>query len=247
MHPIQLDRDILVHDGVVATSGPPLVLFTRSPTVEAFIASFGRLVTEHHLLLPLRSARPLGAVLRFSIQLADRRVVFQGVGRVVDTESPRPGRSARVRLSIIVLDKESQTMHLCLLMASKPRPTDPHDAKALAADLQKRMRDTVPMPSELLKQLTRPPLAPPEPPSSVPANPFEELSSEAVDAFVESRLGELGAIADTPVATRRVSATRSPPLVPRPRPRPRLPVRGIVAMSLLTGAIGTIAGYLLWG
>jgi hypothetical protein len=247
MQAIQLDADAQVHDGVVATSGPPLVVFTRCTTVGAFIASFGRLVSEHHVLLALRASRPLGAVLRFSIQLADQTMVFQGVGRVVDAEGPRAGRSARVRLEIVVLDKESQTMHLCLLMARKPPPADPHDAKALAAELQKRMRDTVPMSAELLKQLTRPPLAPPGPPSSVPVNPLDELSSEALDAFVECSLSEPGAIAEAPVATRRVSATRPPPPVRRPRPRPRLPVLGIVIVSTLTAAIGTIAGYLLWG
>jgi hypothetical protein len=232
--------------GVVATSGPPIVVFTRCPDVEAFIASFSRLVSEHHVLLALRASRPPGAVLRFSIQLADRTVVFQGVGRVDGAESPRAGRSARVRLEIIFLEKESQTMHLCLLMARRPRPADPHDAKALAAELQKRMRDTVPMSAELLEQLTRPPPAPPERPSTLPVNPFDELSSEALEAFVECSLSDPDAFAEAPVPTRRVSATRSPP-VRRPHPRLRLPVLLIVASSTVTAAIGTIAAYLLWG
>jgi hypothetical protein len=105
----------------------------------------------------------------------------------------------------------------------------------------------VPMSAELLKQLTRPPLAPPGPPSSAPVNPFDELSSEALEAFVECSLSELPAVTEAPVATRRVSATRPPPPVRRPRPRPRPSVLGMIAVSTLTAAIGTIAGYLLWG
>ena len=245
-----------IYNDIVATSGPPLRIVTRCESIDAFIGAFRHLVSEHHLILALRAARPVGTRLRFSIRLADGTPVFVGAGRVVECLEGAGGRMARLKVEIVVLDEESRTMHLCLLMANKPPPSSPDAARELAADLQRRMRDTLPMSADLLAELTRrltgdlP--APPAAASRVPANPFGGLSFESLEQFVECTIyedpsarasGFVSGTIDTPAAaTRRVSATLPPP----PR-HPRVPVAPIVAVAALAGVIGTVAAYLLWG
>ncbi len=55
-------------------------------------------------------------------------------------------------------------MHLCLLMASEPVPASADAARQLAAELQRRMRDTLPLSADMLAEVTR----------RVPAEPASE-------------------------------------------------------------------------
>jgi hypothetical protein len=147
---------------IAAAAGRTLRIATRWDTVHEFIAGFRRLVSEHDFVVPMTAPRTRGATLRFSVRLTTGAPVFEGVGRIAEVYGGSSEAPGPVKIEIVMLAEESHTMHLCLLMAGAPTPASPDAARLLAADLQRRMRDTVPISPHLVAQIMRPKAARPD-------------------------------------------------------------------------------------
>jgi hypothetical protein len=228
------------------TSAPapkPLCIVTDSRSVAEFIHRFCPMVDERHIVVTLERPRPRGTRLRFSVQLADGEPVFQGAGRIVAVQERGGGAGVAVTIALDELDAESRTMHRCLLIATRvagsrpsgsplatPRPTGMPCASTPAP--RSFPRASLPLPP--------PPVEPATLPASemfVPNNPLSEITSAALDQFIDSAITDpppLRRSASMPpllaphpaVAAAPVSAAAPlllpipPPLVPAPRARP---------------------------
>ncbi len=247
---------------------------TRSRDVAEFITCFCRLVDQHHLLIMVRTPRPSGALVRFSIHLADGEAMFQGDGEIVDVQEPRAGRSGwGTRIRIGELDKESQTMHRCLLMARDGRtpfalaqgtsPQEAADRRAPRSPIWAAALEALgPSAGAAALELPPPPRAMLLVPatSQLPANPFAEIPDDVLEQLVDGAIGEAAPATMAPPLLAPAAAPAEPvtPVTP-PAPFPPgllEPGRSgaTLRLTLLLASIiflvlgcGIGVGYLLWG
>ena len=213
-----------------STEARPLRVVTPHQSVAEFIHRFSRVVDEHHMLVALKQAREPGQMVRFSVQLADRTPVFEGVGRIQRVFAAADGSAnLGAKIELVLLEGESHTMHRCLRMVREQRAPSASEVSV-----------QVPMPLDPLTGVApgalghlvegvlgegsgETALAPPAPDAA--AEPSAEPAASLSD----------GVPIEIPVTT---VALRAPTRPPAARPRRRLLVL-VVALAL--AAVGAAA------
>jgi hypothetical protein len=217
-----------------ASADPPrrrLRVVTRCATKEEFLIAFAPLADETSIFVLTSVPRPLGIRQPFVIELRDGAPMLRGEAEVVESVSDPAAPARGMRLRLLTVDEQSLGIHRELLarsgIAGLPPPMPPGgatqhppagsmrprqpprgvfgDAAADSADPTGEMRAKG---SEF----------------QLPANPFEELSSDVLEAFVDCTLFDNhGAVGDAAPGAAAESAagpasvgsrTLAPPGVP---------------------------------
>jgi hypothetical protein len=232
---------------------------TRCTNEDEFIATFRRLVDETTVFVVMRDPKPTSPPRRFSIQLANGTPMLEGEGRILESWPAAPGlKRPGMRIELAKLDEASQAMHKRLLAKppAAPPPTPPtpppvpRDAAARPVDDRSAAPgDGIDEPT----QVTDRPEATPPPPAGVaepqrvpgsaytlPANPFMELSPEALEYFVECTLYEDSGVF-SPVDQIAPAMNEPPPEPPAATPAPGILPRAATPLPFPAG-VPTVAG-----
>jgi hypothetical protein len=173
----------------------------RCPTIEQFVEDYHRFVKGDRIFIVTNSLQPVGTKVRFRMELADGTELLHGAGTVTRTRPRRdeaPDRPPGMVLRFVVLDEQSQ--HLVDKMAERRARGAAEGVvqmEAPPANSDEVMAATQPVPSS--DETTAPfrvlgvgtkfaeawrsdSLNSKD---TVPANPFSDISDDAIEYFVE--------------------------------------------------------------
>ena len=181
-----------------------LCVATRCTTAQQFIETFHRFCDEQSFFVATMNMRPVGLETPFSIQLADKTPVLQGLCVVLAawTTGNNPHKRPGIRLGIRRLTADSEAIFYQL---QAMRTGTPQEAVTEAVDLP----DIPPLPVAAEATRPTPPPVPPRPPPVpvaaqpaveeqrtpgselvLPANPLSTLTDGSIEGFVDCTLYE---------------------------------------------------------
>jgi len=224
---------------------------------------FRPFVDEQSLFVPTRSPRPVGTRQPFLIQLRDGQVMLRGQGEVIESFPEGPGsKRVGMRMRILSLDPASQELHTRILQHKRASTLPP----PFRGGVTPTVRFLVPpipsgeAPPAGARTETRAPGAS----YTLPANPFSELPSEALEHFIDCTIYEdTGAPPERPgaaplsLSSSQGSLSTSTPSSARTEgtervtvqpvgPPPRRSAALVAAVSVGAATVGLMGGYLLW-
>ena len=187
-----------------------LRIATKFRDVDEFVAMFHRNVDDSSFFIPTRDMRPVGLETMFTIELADRRPVLSGTCVVQQAwaTAANPFKRPGLCLAVRRLTLSSASVFERLIVTRTPDPRNEWDEVMPTRRAPSRIATPPPIPKPPpiptpppvpLVPVTRQSAAlpalpsgdPVEPPPGItPANPFGDLSDDAIASLVECSLHE---------------------------------------------------------
>jgi hypothetical protein len=220
---------------------PLIVIRVEAPTasIDEFVAQYCRYFGSEIMFLPTEGFQPTGRRVRFAFALSDGREIVWGEGVVMRMrrDSGNPSRPPGMELRYFVLDEPSQAivdrmLQLRVSGAQMGKPEPPPyvsmwlEHSSTEDDRTTRPRTQLPVTAQELEHQLRPVT---EKGPTLPANPFADVTREAIEYFVEWALSR---ITGAPRRKRLTSEIRILTATP--------PARAL--LSFVAGVAVTIAG-----
>jgi hypothetical protein len=173
------------------SSAPPVSLrvTVRADDLDAFVDRYSRFIDGDRIFIFTKSAKSVGERVRFALCLANGEAVLNGEGTVTRVQKDGdPTRPPGMELRFQALDDSSQTL-VDFLLATRADLTPvsedvlPPRPEPLAKTLP-AVADTPPRPRRPTPVFAEKHFVPPAP-GTIPANPFSEVSDNAIEFFVE--------------------------------------------------------------
>ena len=185
-----------------------LRIATKFRDVDEFVAMFHRNVDDSSFFIPTRDMRPIGLQTVFTIELADRSVVLSGTCTVQQAwaTDANPFKRPGLCLAVRRLTLSSAPVFERLIVTRTPDPRNEWEEAMPTTRAPSRIAKPPPIPkirqqpppiplipvtratSELPPLPSGEPVAPPS--GMVPANPFGDLTDDAIAGLVECSLHE---------------------------------------------------------
>jgi hypothetical protein len=225
---------------------PLIVIRVEAPTasIDEFVAQYCRYFGSEIMFLPTEGFQPAGRRVRFAFALSDGREIVWGEGVVMRMrrDSGNPSRPPGMELRYFVLDEESQAivdrmLQLRVSGAQMGKPEPPpyvsmwleHSSADDDRTTRPRTQSIHHTAEELQEQLK--PIAEKSP--TLPANPFADVTREALEYFVEWAMSRM-----TGAPRRRRVTAEIAILSAKPPARALLSFAAGVAMTV--AAIGVV-------